>query len=200
MPEVTQKTWGSVTAAATAIGHFALVVVLVVAAGWTLLKMAEWNESRQRPDTAKAEDTPAAELPSQPGGEIEARLIVLTTPFALIHGEAKMVPDGENSHIDDWRRLNDWVQWRFAVETPGEYEVIVEYACEAADAGDRYTVTVNGQSMSGEVAETGKNWFTDRVGRVTFEEAGDYTLSIKPQNQPETTLMRLKRILLRRPA
>lgn len=200
MSEAIGKSRGTVAAAGTALAQIALVVVLVVGVGWTLLKIAEWKENRRQPVDEKSGETTSSRPAPEQSGKAKTQLIRLTTPFALIHGEAKMVPDGENSHIDDWRRLDDWVEWRFHVESPGEYEVVVEYASKAADAGSGYTVTVNGQSLSGEVTFTGKNWIPDRVGRVNFDEPGDYTLAVKPQSKPATTLMRLKRIVLRGPA
>lgn len=179
MSDDSSKSRGIVTAAAAAAVQVSLVVLVVVAVGWTLLKIAQWKQA------------------DATGGGVENRTIVLTTPFALIHGEAKMVPRGENSYIDDWKRLDDWIEWRFDVKTPGEHEVVVEYSCEAADSGSRYTVTVNEQSLSGRVAPTGQSWTADGVGRVEFEESGSYTLSIKPQSKPAAKVMRLRRILLR---
>jgi len=125
--------------------------------------------------------------------------IFLPAYDAEIHGRKARYEHGHNhDNIGFWTEKSDWVSWDFYVQQPGEFEVIITFACARGSGGSEYEIIVGDQKLKGVVRETG-NWtkfVEESLGAVSLG-AGKQTLSVKPITKPGVAVMNLKSILLK---
>lgn len=55
------------------------------------------------------------------------------------------------SYFVNWTNLNGEIVWQVDVQTPGAYDVTLDYTCPLADAGSRIELAFNGSVLSGHV-------------------------------------------------
>jgi len=122
--------------------------------------------------------------------------VVLGAKQARIHGTRVRYQE-QYDDLGAWMSDKDWVDWRFLVPNPAEYEVIVEYGCPASQEGSRFTVEVGGQRVESVVERTGSwtKYQPKPLGTVKLD-AGRYTLSLRPVNLKGIALMNLRRVVL----
>jgi hypothetical protein len=72
------------------------------------------------------------------------------------------------------------VEWSFKVDQPGQYEILAELAVEQERS--HFSVESAGQQKSVEVLSTGSyyRYVKKPLGMISIDQAGKYTLSIKP--------------------
>lgn len=92
-----------------------------------------------------------------------------------------------------WVNKDEWVDWDFKVSKPGKFDVVVltsEQKYGANWEGD-HTITIEtaGQRLQGKISNDGKEdnpanpywkYVISKIGRVTVDKAGKYSLSLKP--------------------
>jgi hypothetical protein len=162
-----------------------VVIAIVVGTGWGLVRLAA---ERQRA-SGKPEPRPA-EIGSDGA-------MTLGIPFAQVTGEIHY-GGGSKPHVENWRRSDESVTWRFEVAKPGRYAVELDCASDAANAGSVVTVTVDAASLQATVPDTGgpKTFKTVRAGTVEFAAAGWRTLQITPTTIPHKSVMILRGVRL----
>ena len=125
--------------------------------------------------------------------------IALRAGNATIHGsKAKYESGGAKDNIGYWTDPADWVSWDFLVTKPGTFEVEITQACAAGSGGD-YTVALGDQQLAAKAKETG-NWdqyVTEKLGRLTLDKPGRFTLSLKPRSKTGEAVMNLRAVTLR---
>jgi len=98
-----------------------------------------------------------------------------------------------------WGDQNDWASWNFKVTKPGTFDVEIALACERGVGGSEYVIAVADQQLKGKVEDTG-SWTafkTEKLGTLSIDKAGKYTLSIKAVSKPGMAVMNLKSIVLK---
>jgi arylsulfatase A len=101
--------------------------------------------------------------------------------------------------IDGWSKPGEGVLWRLDVADAGDYEVVVAYGCDPADAGGSLRLSVGGQRLDIPVEATpSRHVFEKRtLGRLRLE-AGPAELRAEVLHAPGKELMTLNRLWLRR--
>lgn len=92
-----------------------------------------------------------------------------------------------------WLNKDEWVDWDFKISKPGTFDVVVLTSEQKYGAnwegGHVITVETAGQKLNGTVNDEGKienpanpywKYVTSRIGRITIDRAGKYSLSLKP--------------------
>ena len=140
---------------------------------------------------------------------------LLSSAFATIHGESLHFSlgagaGGQRENLKGWTNPMDWAEWELVVDTPGTYQVKVNYS-SWMDSGT-FAVEVAGQSfehavVKGEHKRGRKSPFAAafkvvNLGNVVFEKPGRYKLSLKALEIDEQAvesdqgLMMLREIIL----
>jgi alpha-L-fucosidase len=114
---------------------------------------------------------------------ISAGVFNLTADDADVHNDST----GNDIHIENnppdigyWTNPNNWVSWNMKVTDAGTYNVKVLAGTPSAQS--QFTINVAGQTMNAVITSTGdyNNYQLFDAGTVTFSNAGNYTLSLKP--------------------
>jgi alpha-L-fucosidase len=93
-----------------------------------------------------------------------------------------------------WLDKNDWVDWDLKVSRPGTFDVVVltseqKYGRDW-EGGHQVAIEINGLKLSGTVNNDGKEenpanpywkYVVSKMGTVTIDKAGKYSLSLKPE-------------------
>ncbi|CAA9408028.1 MAG: hypothetical protein AVDCRST_MAG64-2125, partial [uncultured Phycisphaerae bacterium] len=108
---------------------------------------------------------------------------------AEIYG-SRLVYEAKYGNLGWWSSLDDHAVWQVDVAKAGTYDVVLEWACDDATAGNAYVLRAGGKAtLTGKVAGTG-NWDTYRtetIGRlelaagkqrVVFRSDGPFTNSL----------------------
>jgi alpha-L-fucosidase len=116
----------------------------------------------------------------------------LDSQLAVTSGKAvkRFNRDGK-FHIAKWTGPADAITWHLLVSQAGEYHVRIRYSARNESNGNRFQVTVGGQTLTGTVAETGDGYQyrTFDLGAVKLEKAGSYTVRIQPATESGRNLM-----------
>lgn len=126
----------------------------------------------------------------------EDGVLVLPARTAVVHGTRLAYEEGNGKdNLGFWTDAKDWAEWEFSLPD-GEYEVILDYACEAGSGGSQYVVEVGDQRLQGTVASTG-SWTVFRrvaLGRVRGAELRN--LSVRALSKPGLAVMNLRSLSL----
>jgi alpha-L-fucosidase len=125
--------------------------------------------------------------------------VVLRAKEANIHGASPRYEGGKKDHIGYWGDAKDSVSWKFRIDEPGKFDVLLRYSCATGAGGSRFVVSVDGQKLDGETEETGA-WDvhkSERIGTVKLAKKGEYTLRIQPSAEPAWKSMGANRVILR---
>ncbi len=87
----------------------------------------------------------------RPGGDGALRLSAST---AEVYGPT-VVYEPQNQNLGYWGSADDHAVWTVAPPKAGVYEVWIEWACPAREAGNAVAVEANGARVAGKVAATG---------------------------------------------
>jgi hypothetical protein len=119
---------------------------------------------------------------------------------ATCHGEKlQYEPQSQKNTLGYWVNASDWADWRLQVGKPGRYEVLVWQGCGAGQGGSEISITVVNQSLNMTIEETGhfQNFIQRKMGEVTFDEAGQYTLELRAVKKAKDAVGDIRQILLR---
>ena len=94
-------------------------------------------------------------------------------------------------HIAKWTGPKDTITWHLLVSHEGEYQVRISYSAGKESNGDRYLITVGGQTLTAAVVDTGGayQYKTFDLGAVKLAKVGAYTLQVKPAAESGRNLM-----------
>ncbi len=112
--------------------------------------------------------------------------LVLSADMAYIHNneagqQARIQHHDGIPNLGYWTDAEAWVEWSFKVDRPGQYQILAELAIEQEKSGFR--IGLPDQQASVEVVSTGGygNYVNKSLGNIHIDEAGKYTLTIKPE-------------------
>ena len=116
----------------------------------------------------------------------EDGILLLSADSAFIHNnegsrQARVQNHEGISNIGYWTDPEAWVEWTFRVDRPGQFEIHAELAVEQEKS--RFRITHPGQQESVTVFSTGsyQSYVKKSLGTMRMDQAGTYTLSIKPE-------------------
>lgn len=118
---------------------------------------------------------------------------------AEVEGTVARLENGIDGNIGFWTRAEDIVQWTANVRQPGEFEVVLEYACPAETAASEFAFTGGENPLSGKVRDTGgwNDYASFPIGTIRIARPGAVTFSLKPSAMPGYAVMNLRSITLR---
>ena len=125
--------------------------------------------------------------------------IVLLATNATVHGKTiRYEPQPHKNTIGYWTKAEDWVSWDFKVNTPGKFDVTLTQACGKGSGGSEVAFTIGDQTIKDIVPDTGAftNWTNRTIGTFTLENAGTYTIAVKPVKKPGLAVMDLRAVTL----
>jgi alpha-L-fucosidase len=145
----------------------------------------------------KLDVTPVLPKPSEDGS------MELTAEMAYLHNNegAEQLSFLEERHGGDgylgrWSDSQAFVEWSFATDKPGTYDVSAELSLK--DKKTRFRMGLQGELQSVEFDSTGgSNKYQQKsIGTIKIETAGEYTLQIKPEKEGWRP-MNLKKVVLK---
>jgi hypothetical protein len=125
--------------------------------------------------------------------------IILHARDARVHGgKLRYEPQPHKDTLGYWVLKDDWAEWNFMAPNAGKFEVQLLQACGKGSGGAEVEVTVNGQSVTMKVEETGhfQRFVPRTIGTVNLE-AGRAVLTLRARTKPGVAVMDLRRIVLR---
>jgi arylsulfatase A-like enzyme len=129
-----------------------------------------------------------------------AGAVLLLARDAKIHGTKLRYEDAPHKDtLGFWVQKDDWVEWSFEVSRAGVFEVELLSACGKGSGGAEVTVSVNDQTLTMKVQETGhfQRFVPVTIGTLRLDAAGRYTLSVRANSKAGPAVMDLRRIVLR---
>ena len=102
--------------------------------------------------------------------------------------------------LSNWTRATDVPTWKVRVPRNGRYLVEADYAAGPESAGVVYTVVMKGWTVGmvkGIVESTGGDSRRVRISDMELD-AGDYVLSVHPENRKGQPAMTLEAVILHR--
>ena len=93
-----------------------------------------------------------------------------------------------------WLNKNEWVDWNYKISKPGDFDIVVltseqKYGRDW-EGGHSVSLETAGQKLTAKVENNGKEenptnpywkYVISKMGRVTIDKPGQYTLSLKPE-------------------
>ena len=124
--------------------------------------------------------------------------MVLRAVDAVVNGQILHYKCDDNIVLSAWSNGNDSISWELDVPAPSEYGVEMVYSCSTNCAGSKYMISTGKHGTSGKSVSTGSEWSFKPVktGVIKFEQAGNQTLSIKPESITDWKAMGLQSITL----
>ncbi len=129
----------------------------------------------------------------------EEGIILLRAREGVVNGaNLRFEPQPHKNTIGYWSNENDWAEWQFHVDNPGDYELEILQGCGKGHGGSTVTVETAGQSISFEVQETGhfQNFVWKRLGKVSLPQSRDFALTVKCQKKVSGAVMDVRAIRL----
>lgn len=140
----------------------------------------------------------AADLPKANEQHDDGSIVLLATN-AITHGKTiRYEPQPQKNTIGYWTKVGDWVHWEFKVAKPGKFDVTLTQACGKGSGGSEVLFGIGTQTIHDIVPDTGAftNWTNRVIGTFTLNEAGNYTISVRPLKKPGLAVMDLRQITL----
>jgi alpha-L-fucosidase len=113
--------------------------------------------------------------------------VVLKAVDADIHSrmntEPRVESQDENANLGYWKDPTAWVQFKFQLNTPGTFEVIVN-ASSTADSS-QLGVEIGGEQLRARILNTGDydKYQETPAGRVTLSKPGVYEIDVRPREE-----------------
>jgi hypothetical protein len=103
-----------------------------------------------------------------------------------------------NFFISKWTGPEDSITWHLLLSQTGSYKVQIKYAARAEWQGDKYSLTIGPQALTGVVERTGEDfdYKTVDLGTITLPQAGPITVRIQPAASYEHDLMQFQSLEL----
>ena len=131
--------------------------------------------------------------------------LVLTANAATIGSDAppaqlSYAPNALGGKLFGWKRIEDYAEWEFVVETPGVFQVFIEYnnVIENYQWERHLEIRVGAQRLHATAPRNGRLFaFASYrlAGRLTLE-AGEHTLTVKPSLLDSGPLLTLRAVRL----
>jgi alpha-L-fucosidase len=138
----------------------------------------------------------SAGIPAGVDGVVKLMAVDATLVGKDLHLERK--GDGDEN-IGFWSDVKSYPEWTAIVQKTGEYEVLVDYACDNGTSGSQVEV-VSGESRTGFKINGTGSWETFKnvsVGTIRIEKAGAVKIRVTVKAKPGGAVMNLRSVELR---
>ncbi|MBS0028192.1 alpha-L-fucosidase [Chitinophaga sp. 2R12] len=131
--------------------------------------------------------------------------------FSTNSGKAKTTSLGYSHYFGDWKHAtcvtsmatpDDAATFQIRITDPGDYKVILEYACSPANAGQEASLEMAGEKFFFKTLRTSEYsngapllFIQHPVAITKIERTGVYSITIRP-DQKGSELFKLKRVIL----
>jgi putative heme-binding domain-containing protein len=112
--------------------------------------------------------------------KVENGALTLLPKNAEIHGD-DITFETPFQNIGCWHDVQDHAAWTVELEHEGRFDVVLDYACDDASAGNRFVLEGAQPSLRGQVAGTGgwDKYRQSKIGTVTLPP-GTHRLILRP--------------------
>ncbi len=113
---------------------------------------------------------------------------------AVVHGTTlRYEPQTNKLCLGFWTKAEDWAEWKFEINKPGDYVVEIWQGCGTGNGGSDVITEIAGKSFPWMVEDTGgfQKFVPRRVGTVALK-AGTHTVAVKPQNRKRAAVMDIR--------
>ena len=127
------------------------------------------------------------------------RSIVLPAHHAVTHGKLlRYEPQPHKNTVGYWADPSDWVEWKFEIDRPGQFEIEVLQGCGKGHGGSEVVVSVADQSVKFAVEDTGhfQNFISRRIGKVMLAKPGEQALQVRAINKAKGAVCDIRQIRL----
>jgi arylsulfatase A-like enzyme len=135
-----------------------------------------------------------------PGTEPGSGAILLHARDAKVHGsKLRYEAEPHKDTLGFWTQQGDWAEWEFEAANAGTFEVELLQGCGKGSGGAEVEVSIDGQTLSMKVQETGhfQRFIPRSIGTVKLTKPGRYRLKVEAKAKPGAAVMDLRRIVLR---
>ncbi len=135
-----------------------------------------------------------------PNPQADDGSVLIHSKTATIHGvQLRYEPLPHKTTLGFWTRAEDWASFEFTLRKPGTFEVEILQGCGKGQGGSKVELAVGTQKLPFTVEDTGgfQNFKARTLGKLTFAEAGRYTLTLKVQSKSAAAVMDVRSITLK---
>lgn len=156
--------------------------------------LAEWR-------TKVGAKVPSANPDFVPSPQGRDGQIVMPASKAMVRGlQLRFEPQPHKNTLGYWTRAEDYAEWEFTVETPGEFEITALVGCGTGQEGSRVGFAFDDTApITLDVPDTGgfQAFRAMRLGFVKFDRPGRHRLVVKPIEKAKQAVMDLREVRLR---
>jgi putative membrane-bound dehydrogenase-like protein len=120
--------------------------------------------------------------------------VILPARSAEIYG-ASLTFEPQYGNLGYWSSADDRAAWTFETAHPGEYQVVLDYACDPSAAGNGLVLVVDGRRIEWTVVGTASwdEYKKARIGRVSLD-AGRHRVEVLPGGAIRGALIDLRAV------
>ncbi|MCA9221459.1 MAG: HEAT repeat domain-containing protein, partial [Planctomycetales bacterium] len=109
----------------------------------------------------------------------------------------RLVFESQYRNLGYWQSEEDRAVWKLDIRKAGRFRVSLDYACDASAAGDRFLLTIAGQTLGGQVPSTGSwnNYQSLTIGDLDLP-AGPAEATMRSDGPIRNALLDLRTIRL----
>ena len=122
--------------------------------------------------------------------------ITLPATHCRIYGPS-LVFESQFKNLGFWQSVDDVAAWTLEMPTSGSFQVVLEYACHTATAGNAVTLSVGPNELTHRIpsTDTWENYQELSVGKLSLD-AGMHEIRVFPRVAPSNFLMDLRGVKL----
>ena len=105
---------------------------------------------------------------------------------------------GAEENIGYWLDPKEYVQWPVTLKSPGDFDVLIEYACAPDSDGSLYDLIIGNEKLEVTTAAT-KSWADFTIvtaGQIKIPNPGPSTIIVKPVKRQGVAMLNLRNITL----
>gem|GEM_PF-299643 len=132
---------------------------------------------------------------SRPGAD---GTITLSARDAIVHGEKlQFEPLTHKNTVGYWVNPDDYAEWSYALDAPGEFDVEIMQGC-GGHAGSDVELGFPEGAVPFVVEETGhfQNFVWRKIGKISLKESGVQTMSLKCKKLAKGAVMDMRQVRL----
>ncbi len=125
--------------------------------------------------------------------------VILTASDAQIHGETARMEGNKEPNIGYWINPKDSVTWQANINKPGEFDVVLNLACQPGSEGSEFTFSAGNAKLSGKTTATAgwEDYKEVNIGRIRLDQSGKIAIGITPTSKPGLGVMNLRSVILK---
>lgn len=125
--------------------------------------------------------------------------VTLAAHDSITHGRLlRYEPQPHKNTVGYWADAKDTCQWHFYTDEAGSFDVHILQGCGKGQGGSNVEVAVGEEKIEFIVEDTGhfQNFKDRKIGKITLENPGLYTLRIRPVTKAKNAVMDVRQLRL----